>query len=179
MTLKIILDFMTRSNGITYFQHYIKMINNYYENNKEQIKKNRLIRYYKNKGIESKRMKAYRLNNLFKLKNYYKLWKTKNIIKLKNYKKQYRKENKEVINIQNRLREKRLRNVIIKYSVDEWLSMKYSTNGICPCCNNKVGLNKITLDHIIPISKAPKGMIYAINKIQALCLKCNLSKGIN
>ena len=51
------------------------------------------------------------------------------------------------------------------------------TNGICQLCKKYVGDENLTLDYIIPISKAPKGFIYAINDVQPLCKTCNSSKG--
>lgn len=149
----------------------------YYEKHKEKIKKNRLIRYYKNRYLELLYAKEYRKKNKRSLKKYYKKWKNKNVLKLKQYKKKYRNENKESIYTSNKLREKRLKSVCILFSKNEWLSMKYSTVGICPACDNFVGIKNITLDHIYPISKAKAGRTYTIKDIQPLCLPCNMKKG--
>ena len=40
-----------------------------------------------------------------------------------------------------------------------------------------IGIDKLTLDHIHPLSKAEEGRIYTIDDIQPLCLSCNQSKG--
>jgi 5-methylcytosine-specific restriction endonuclease McrA len=61
--------------------------------------------------------------------------------------------------------------------MSEWLLKLDKTKGICPNCKTFVGKNKLEIDHIIPISKAPRGFIYTINDIQPLCRSCNASKG--
>lgn len=68
-------------------------------------------------------------------------------------------------------------NLIESYTYIEWNTKLDKTNGICPKCNIFVGKNKLTIDHIIPISKAPEGFIYTINDIQPLCHSCNSKKG--
>lgn len=73
--------------------------------------------------------------------------------------------------------------IIHQFSVNEWVKVLNSTNGICKDCNTYVGTKKLTLDHIYPISKALQDYIqtnikriYTIKDIQALCLRCNISK---
>ena len=46
------------------------------------------------------------------------------------------------------------------FSTKEWLAKLQETNGVCPGCENFVGIDKLTLDHIHPISKAENGQIY-------------------
>jgi 5-methylcytosine-specific restriction endonuclease McrA len=43
-------------------------------------------------------------------------------------------------------------------------------------CNENVGIEKLTLDHIIPLTKAPKNYVYDINNVQPLCARCNSKK---
>ena len=57
------------------------------------------------------------------------------------------------------------------------------TEGFCPGCNYFVGIHKLTLDHIYPVSKAYEDFlksgtkrIYTINDVQPLCIRCNSSK---
>jgi 5-methylcytosine-specific restriction endonuclease McrA len=50
------------------------------------------------------------------------------------------------------------------------------SGGICCMCKKYVGKEKLTLDHIFPISKASPGRIYTINDIQPLCSTCNSKK---
>jgi 5-methylcytosine-specific restriction endonuclease McrA len=70
----------------------------------------------------------------------------------------------------------RLHNVVHAFTVNEWISKKNATNGICPLCNILVGIDKLTLDHVFPISKAEEGRVYTINDVEPLCLSCNCSK---
>jgi len=67
-------------------------------------------------------------------------------------------------------------NVVEQYTIDEWNKMKNDSGGICSMCNKNVGINKITLDHIYPISKAEPGRIYTITDIQPICGGCNSRK---
>jgi len=66
----------------------------------------------------------------------------------------------------------------IKESFDslEWFLKLYHTHGFCPSCDKCVGIDKLTKDHIIPISKVSKGFVYSINDVQPLCRSCNSSK---
>ena len=63
------------------------------------------------------------------------------------------------------------------FSQDEWIKKIEATKGFCPLCGIEVGIEKLTLDHIIPLSKAPKGFIYTIDSVQPLCARCNSKKG--
>lgn len=78
--------------------------------------------------------------------------------------------------IYKRNRREKENNIIHSFSLNEWKEKLFNTDGFCPSCNNYFGINKLTLDHIVPISKAPKGFIYTINDIQPLCFKCNRTK---
>ena len=73
-------------------------------------------------------------------------------------------------------RRAKLNNVIHEFSYDEWEQKKADTKGICPKCNIYVGIEALSLDHIIPVSKAQKGLIYTIKDIAPLCRSCNSSK---
>jgi len=69
------------------------------------------------------------------------------------------------------------KNIMHMFTMSEWIKMKIKTNGICPKCGVNVSLEKLTLDHIYPVSRAELGRIYTINDIQPLYLSCNSSKG--
>jgi len=73
-------------------------------------------------------------------------------------------------------RKSRLRLLKHSFTPIEWERMKRNTKGICPSCNRYVGIDKITIDHITPISKAPLGFEYSINDIQPMCKPCNTRK---
>jgi len=83
----------------------------------------------------------------------------------------------------NRKREKRRSrklNLFETFTTKEWSEKLDKTEGICPGYNRGshfVGKSKLEMDHIIPISKAPKGFTYTINDMQPLCKSCNSEKG--
>jgi len=61
-----------------------------------------------------------------------------------------------------------------RYTGAEWLELKAQYHNMCLCCGKKDSVTKLTVDHVIPLSK---GGSNAIDNIQPLCLACNLHKG--
>lgn len=59
------------------------------------------------------------------------------------------------------------------YSSFLWKLMLESTNGICPKCKKSVRIEKLTMDHIIPLSKGGR---HSILNVQPMCGSCNYSK---
>jgi|SRR3990167_2243349 len=59
------------------------------------------------------------------------------------------------------------------FSLLEWNEMKEFYNFTCPDCNRKEPEIKLTIDHIIPLSKGGK---HLKENIQALCFSCNSGK---
>ena len=155
----------------------------YYLNNKEKItkqhkeyKKNNkdyYKNYYKNKKeCILKQHKTYRENH----NGYMQKYEEKNKEKLKKYRKKYWKEHPEITKRKERIRRARKNNIIETFSDKEWLQKLKDTFGVCPRCNKYVGIHKLTLDHIHPISKAKDGQIYTIDDVQPLCHSCNAKK---
>ncbi len=72
-------------------------------------------------------------------------------------------------------REKKLRrkNAIGFHSFWEWETLKAQYNWTCPCCGKSEPTIKLTVDHIIPLSK---GGSNNIENIQPLCGSCNSRK---
>ena len=68
-------------------------------------------------------------------------------------------------------------NIVEAFTMNEWFEKLDKTKGICPGCGEFIGKDKLTLDHIFPISKAESGRIYTIDDIQPLCRSCNSKKG--
>jgi len=58
-------------------------------------------------------------------------------------------------------------------SINEWNNMKQMYEYTCPSCHRKEPTIKLTIDHVIPLSKNGS---HSIDNIQPLCNKCNSSK---
>jgi 5-methylcytosine-specific restriction endonuclease McrA len=106
-----------------------------------------------------------------------------NSVRRKYYKKQQNKkyyketpQGKLKRKLYKRIYESRASGVIHSFTGIEWNNKLQSTNGICPICQNNVGISNLTLDHIHPISKSVPGQIYTINDVQPLCRQCNSRK---
>lgn len=81
--------------------------------------------------------------------------------------------NKNYINWQKNLHNKRKRCSEGSHTYGEWEILKRQYGYICPICLQKEPNIKLTEDHIIPLSK---GGVDFIENIQPLCLKCNMKK---
>lgn len=93
-------------------------------------------------------------------------------------KKYYRTpQGRKIIHTNRLFRRERINNIKHIFSFRAWERKKLKTEGICPSCNKNIGINKLTIDHIIPVSKAPKGFLYTIDDVEPLCFSCNVSKG--
>lgn len=62
------------------------------------------------------------------------------------------------------------------FTAAEWEAKVKALTGICPGCKRKIDPAKFTLDHILPVSRAPRGFVYTINDVQPLCGGCNSRK---
>ena len=74
-------------------------------------------------------------------------------------------------------RKHNLKRVKHVFTIKEFKIKLEKTNGYCKYCKKYMGIEKLTVDHIIPISKAKDGFEYTINDIDFLCKGCNSKKG--
>jgi len=132
-------------------------------NNPEKDKKARLRRYKENPEREKLREKLWR----DRLGNKYLEWSRKW------HNNWYRKNReKAIFQICQRERIKKCRG---NFTLQEWEDLKKKCNYTCQMCGKKEPEIKLTIDHIIPISR---GGINYIKNIQPLCRSCNSIKGI-
>lgn len=72
------------------------------------------------------------------------------------------------------IRRMRLKEIEGSFTLEQWQEMKQKYNYTCPCCGRKEPEIKLSIDHIIPITKNGTNWI---NNIQPLCRSCNSKKG--
>jgi len=90
-----------------------------------------------------------------------------------------KKEDKLIIHIWAEKRRLKKSKVFDVYNLEELKEKQKSCKGFCLGYGRErhyVGTDKLTIDHIIPISKATEGFKYSINDIQFLCKGCNTRK---
>ena len=107
-------------------------------------------------------------------KDYQKKWREDNPDKVKEYTKRWKQNNPE-----KRRRDRHIYRTHKKgnggsYTTEEWEQLVCDTGNVCLSCGKSGDDIKLTIDHIIPLSK---GGTSAIDNLQPLCFSCNASKG--
>ncbi len=82
----------------------------------------------------------------------------------------WKKENRDMVVTYGNRRRARLREARGSFTTLEWKALCVSFKHRCPMCGRK---RKLTVDHIIPLSKGGSGFI---SNIQPLCQSCNSVK---
>lgn len=129
----------------------------------------------------SERAIAWNKNNIERRREIARNWSKRNRSKVSDYQRRWRHEvNPEQAKFLNRYnshtRRARLRKVKGSYTQQEWIKLLESFNNRCASCNvedKPTRWGKLTIDHIIPISK---GGSNSIDNIQPLCYHCNYTK---
>lgn len=116
--------------------------------------------------------KKYYLKNRDKLLEYTKNWGLQNKEKVQNRQRLWQINNREktIVNAHNYRTSKIGRGKVTK---EEWEKIKEVYGYKCLCCGKQEPDIKLTLDHVIPISK---GGLNIKENIQPLCGSCNSSK---
>lgn len=121
-------------------------------------------------------------------------WRKENVAHEKEYRRHQGKINVEKYNhtfkgkinsrIQVQKRLAMLRCVIHAFTKKEWIARLNDTRGFCPGCKVFIGIEKLELDHIYPLStayddylKTGVKRVYKIDDVQPLCKSCNVIKG--
>ena len=87
---------------------------------------------------------------------------------------QWNKNHREYRNYMDMIRRMKLKEIEGNFTLEEWQNKKNEFDFICPLCNRKEPEIKLSIDHIVPISR--NGTNWIAN-IQPLCKNCNSSKG--
>jgi 5-methylcytosine-specific restriction endonuclease McrA len=92
------------------------------------------------------------------------------------YKKRYRKTSvgKQNIKKDNNIRETRKTQAGGSYTIQEWYVLCEFYDFCCLKCKKQFPFDKLTVDHIKPVSKGGTSFIW---QLQPLCRSCNSSKG--
>lgn len=149
-------------------------------------------KYHNSKEITKIRDKKFYLTEKHQkwLKRYYTTANYKNSVKKIKEKENYKERRKKIVNkynssIKGRInslnndikRKHNLKRIKHVFTINEFKLKLEKTKGYCKCCNKYIGIDKLTVDHIIPISKAKDNFEYTITDIDFLCKSCNSKKG--
>ena len=153
----------------------------YYWANREKIREKERKRYRERKQDKGWYRKILDYNskwgreNRDKINRCQKNWRERNIEKSRAYIKKWRENNREKLLISRRISEHKRRTLSKSgsFTAKEWEEVKKQYNYTCPMCGRKEPEIKLTIDHIIPLSK---GGMNTIKNIQPLCAHCNCVK---
>jgi len=116
---------------------------------------------------------VYRVLNKDKINAYAKQYRLKNKKKTLEYQKRHKKNNGNYYREKDRERRAIEYNAEGNFTQQEFYQLCKLFNLKCLKCNTKLEINKLTADHIIPLSL---GGVHDITNIQPLCLSCNSKK---
>lgn len=147
-----------RRNHKEYYRNYQK---NWIKRNPEKREIIRKNSYIKNRIREIKKSREWNIKNKERFNRNWMNW---------------AKRNPEKITLRWEKRNNLKRNVKLNFNAKDWEMKKRKTNGYCKNCKRIVGYKNLTMDHIIPISKVPKGFVYELKDVQVICKTCNSRK---
>lgn len=104
---------------------------------------------------------------------YLKEWISKNRGKVAEYRERHKEKEslrKQVLKAKTRAKKY---NAVGTFTKEEFKKLKIKYKHTCPCCMRKEPVIKLTVDHIIPMSRGGDNFI---GNIQPLCISCNDSK---
>ncbi len=147
-------------------------------------------RYIRRKPYLNKQSKEWKLKNPDKTKAQSYKWRASHLEKSNKIGRDWRKRNPEktrdsyrkwasknpgYLSANRQNRRSRMRNAVGSFTVGEWELLKLQYNFTCPSCLKIEPIIKLSVDHIIPLSK---GGSNNIENIQPLCRSCNCRKHV-
>jgi len=157
-----------------------KKLSEYIEKEKAWAEENKYKRlsymkdyYLSNKDLIKRRTSEYRASNPDKFRQYERTWRNNNSDKIKAYKSAYVAKNIEAYRVYSRNRRARIKKSPGALSKGIVAFLLKQQKGICPCCNQPLGLD-YHVDHIIPLAL---GGLNCDSNVQLLRAVCNKQKG--
>lgn len=129
--------------------------------------------YAEHKEEKALRDKPYNLANKEKRNATSKRWAQENPEKISAAKKRYYTANPEARRLREQQRRALKKQALGVFKLQDWKEIKKKYKNACPACGRKEPEVKLTVDHIIPLSKGGK---HDKSNIQPLCLNCNSRK---
>ena len=156
-------------------EHYNSINRKYYKRNRENILKKQKRYRDSNKDVIRKTQQKHYNKNKDNILKYHKEYRVKYPEKHKEHVRRWNKSNPEKRRIYTMNRIARLKNSEGSFTSEEWEVLKKSCEYSCLCCGVKEPKTKLSIDHVIPLSKNGSN---SITNIQPLCLSCNQKKGV-
>ncbi len=128
-------------------------------------------RYKKNPTKSRERAIKWNKDNPFRRKEIVKKWEFNNREKVNEKNRKWSRNNRKKLRIKEARRRARLSSSGGSYTSYEWNQLVKQQENRCLACGKKT---KLTVDHVIPVSK---GGTSNIDNLQGLCFSCNSSKG--
>lgn len=136
----------------------------------ECVKENTHKYYQKNKSIIFKKNKEYKSKNKDRYNEISRIWAKNNPQKRRLARKKWKAKNRHLVNHYEKARQARLSGAEGGHSYKEWEELLKKHQGKCFYCATT---EKITKDHVIPVSK---GGSDNITNIVPACVSCNSKK---
>lgn len=155
---------------------------------KECTRSDRRTRYANNKEADLERSRKWKADNRERISSYRKTSYRENpdkfrkqslesrrrrLEKVMEYDRRYKSANRQRCTFHENTRRARLRSAGGSFTTAEWNQLCAFHGNRCLCCGRSSKDVKLTIDHVIPVSK---GGMNNIDNIQPLCLGCNSRK---
>lgn len=124
----------------------------------------------------AERCRASRLRHIDERRAAEQRWKDEHPDEMRSYKTKYRwtDAGKESLRRSNTKRRSATKDIVELFDRVEVFTRD---SWMCVGCGKKLNQETATIDHIMPVSKAPSGFVYRNEDVQTMCQPCNASKG--